>query len=147
MTTATTSPAPLAPAATASGQLDLQALEKAVATSKGFALFIIFGLPLIGVVSAAALTMNPLAALGAGVFLFYTSCICHRAVMTFTGRTLRILVAARLVLVMAVAALLGLTTGTVWATVVSSILLWLVADRLMGRRALYDLWKLAKKGS
>jgi hypothetical protein len=54
-------------------------------------------------------------------------------------------VAARLVLVGVVGCLLFLASGSTWSGVVSAVLLWLAADRLLGRRALHDLWKLTRK--
>ena len=44
-----------------------------------------------------------------------------------------------------VGALLYCTSGSAWSGVVAALLLWLVADRLLDRRALYDLWKLTCK--
>ncbi len=117
-------------------------MERAIRTSTGFAWLIVAGLPLAGIVATLCLALPLFAALMAGCFLFATALVCHKAVATFTGRTLRLLVAARLVIVLVLATLLFLTSGCVWAGVVSSTVLWLVADRLMGRRALYDLWKL-----
>lgn len=138
MTTATAAPAPTSP------QLDLQALERTVATSKLFAWCIIAGLPALGIVATLCLKLPLFASLMAGCFLLATALVCHKAVATFTGKTLRLLVTARLVIVLVLASLLFLTTGTVWTALVSTVLLWLVADRLMGRRALYDLWKLTR---
>jgi hypothetical protein len=53
-------------------------------------------------------------------------------------------VTARLVIVMVLASLLFCTTGAVWTTLPSTLLVWLIADRLMGRRTLYDLHKLVR---
>jgi hypothetical protein len=131
----------------AGGQLDLQGLERAVATSKLLAWLIITGLPLLGIVAALWLLLPLFACLMAGSFLFATALICHKAIATFTGKLLRTLTAARLVIVLVLATTLFMTTGTIWTALVSTVLLWLVADRLMGRRALYDLWKLTRKGS
>ena len=78
-------------------------------------------------------------------FLLAGALVCRRAVATFAGRTLRLLVAARLVLILVVGALLYCTSGSAWSGVVTAVLLWLVADRLLGRRALYDLWKFTRK--
>jgi hypothetical protein len=61
--------------------------------------------------------------------------------ITFTGKTLRLLVTARLVVVLVVGALLFCAWGSAWVAIVSATLLWLVADRLLGRRALADLHK------
>ena len=70
--------------------------------------------------------------------------VCRQALVTFTGKALRLLVTARLVLILVVGALLFCTSGSAWVGVVSAVLLWLTADRLLGRRALYDLWKLVR---
>jgi len=64
---------------------------------------------------------------------------------TFTGKTLRLLVASRLVVVLVLGSLLFCATGSAWMCVVSATLLWLVADRLLGRRALFDLRRLVGK--
>jgi hypothetical protein len=53
-------------------------------------------------------------------------------------------VTGRLVLVLVVGALLFCTWGSAWVGVVSAVLLWLTADRLLGRRALCDLPKLVR---
>jgi hypothetical protein len=100
----------------------------------------------LGVVATLYLHLPLLACAMAGCFLLATGLVCHKAISTFTGKTLRLLVTARLVVVLVLAALLFMTTGTIWTALVSTILLWLVADRLMGRRALYDLWKFTRQG-
>lgn len=140
MTTATTAPA----SNPTSGHFDLQALEKAISTSKLFAWLIIAGLPALGIIATLCLHLPLFACLMAGCFLLATGLVCHKAVATFTGKTLRLLVTARLVIVLVLASLLFMTTGTIWTALVSSVLLWLVADRLLGRRALYDLFKLVR---
>lgn len=140
MTTATAAPT----SNVSSNQLDLLALEKAISTSKVFAWLIIAGLPTLGIAATLLLHLPLFACLMAGCFLLATALVCHKAISTFTGKTLRLLVTARLVIVLVLASLLFMTTGTIWTGLVSSVLLWLVADRLMGRRALYDLWKLVR---
>ncbi len=77
----------------------------------------------------------------AACFLLATALTCRKALIAFTSRTLRLLVTARLVIVLVVGALLFCTWGSAWVAVVSATLLWLVADRLLGRRALSDLHK------
>ena len=134
------SPAP----ATSAGALDLDDLERRVQCSLAVACGLIFGLPLLGVAAVATAGLPPFAALMAGSFLFATALVCRKALATFAGRTLRLLVAARLVLVLVVGALLLCASGSAWVGVVSAVLLWLTADRLLGRRALYDLWKLVR---
>ena len=140
MTTATAAPAPV------TDQLDLQALERAVATSQVFAWVIIAGLPALGIAAAHWLGLPLFASLMAGCFLLATGLVCHKALATFTGKTLRLLVSARLVIVLVLGSLLFTATGAVWAGLVSSAVLWLVADRLMGRRALHDLRKFTRQG-
>ncbi len=121
--------------------LDPDKLEQAVATSQAFAWSLIVGLPVLGML-ASVLTRLPLfAALMAGCFLLATALTCRRAIATFTGKALRLLVTARLVLVVVLGALLFCTTGVAQLSVVSAVVLWLAADRLLGRRALYDLFK------
>jgi hypothetical protein len=138
--------APTLPSATLSHQLDLQNREHSVATSKHFAFLIIAGLPAFGIIIAALSLALPLfACLMAGCFLFATALVCHKAIASFTGKTLRLLVTARLVIILVLASLLFLATGTMWTALISTVVLWLVAYRLMGRRALHDLWKLTRK--
>lgn len=127
------------------GGVDLVALEKAIRTSKTLAWLIVLGLPLAGFIAAFTLNLPPFAALMSTCFLFATGLVCHRAVAAFAGKTLRLLVTARLVVVLVLAALLLVATEAVWASLVSATLLWLVADRLLGRAALRDLWKLTRK--
>jgi hypothetical protein len=128
-----------------STQFDLLAMEQAIVRSKLVACCLIVGLPLVGVI-ASLLAMLPLfAALMAGSFLFAATLIGHKALSTFVGKTLRLLVAARLMIVFVLAALLFCTTGSAWTAIVSAVLLWLTVDRMLGRRALYDLWKLNGK--
>jgi hypothetical protein len=64
-----------------------------------------------------------------------------------SAKTLRLLVTARLVIILVVGALLLCASGSAWVGVVSAVLLWLTADRLLARRALYDLWKLVRPRS
>ena len=59
----------------------------------------------------------------------------------FTGRALQLLVAARFTVVVVVGALLFGTTGSAHLALASAVLQWLAADRLLGRRALFGLWK------
>jgi hypothetical protein len=54
------------------------------------------------------------------------------------------LVMSRMMLVLVLAALLFCAMGVAWTGLVSALLLWLVSDRLLGRRALHDLWKLCR---
>lgn len=144
----TATAAPPAPAVTPapapdSGQWDLRALERAVATSWLLACCVIVGLPALGVAAAISLNLPSFATMMAGCFCVAVGVTCHNAVTAFAGRVLRLLVAARLVVIGVLASLLFVSTGSVWTTLVSAILTWLVADRLLGRRALVDLYKMS----
>lgn len=134
----------LYPSVVPSQPLDLDDFERRVRRSPAVAYGLIFGLPVLGVLVALAAALPLFAALMSGSFLFATALVCRKALATFTGRTLRLLVTARLALVLVLGALLFCTSGSAWVAVVSALLLWLTADRLLGRRALYDLWKLAR---
>lgn len=138
------SPSDLYPSVASSQSLNLDNLERTLVRSSTFALCVIVGLPFVGVLLSLSIGLPFFAALMAGTFLLATGLTCRKALATFTGRTLRLLVTARLVLLLVLAALLCCTTGSAWIAVVSSVLIWLVADRLLGRRALYDLWKLTR---
>jgi hypothetical protein len=138
--TAATLPAQAAP----TGLPDLAELERRVARSKAVAWCLVAGLPVLGVVASLLAHLPLFAALMAGCFLLGTALVSARAMATFTGKTLRLLVAARLVVVLIVGALLFCMSGSAWSGVVSAVLLWLAADRLLGRRALFDLWKLVR---
>jgi hypothetical protein len=105
---------------------------------------LIVGLPLLGMTASLCLRLPLFSALMAGCFLLASTLICRKAILTFTGATLRLLVMARMVLILVLAALLFCTTGTAWMCLVSALLLWLVTDRLLGRRALHDLYKLCR---
>lgn len=130
--------------APASTSLDLTGLEHALVRSKAFAWGLIVGLPVVGTGLTLHLGLPLFAALMAGCFLLATTVVTTKAIATFTGKTLRLLVAARLVVVMILASVLFFATGSAWNGIVSATLLWLVADRVLGRRALYDLWKLVR---
>jgi hypothetical protein len=125
--------------------LDLASLERGIATSPFLAKVIVVGLPLLGILAALWLHVPLFTSLVAGSFLFGAALSLHKALATFTGRLLRLLVVARLVFALVVGVLLLYTSGSVWASLVSSTLLWLVTDRLLGRRALRDLWKATQR--
>lgn len=137
------------PATTAppGNSLSLADLERIPARSQTFAWALIAGLPVLGATLTIMAGLPTFAALMAGCFLLATAFVSARAIATFVGKTLRLLVAARLVVVIVLASLLVHATGSAWNGIVSATLLWLVADRVLGRRALYDLWKLARKDS
>ena len=121
--------------------LGLDDLERRLVRSKALARCIIAGLPTLGALASVFLGLPLFAALMAGCLLLATALTCHKALATFTGKTLRLLVTARLVVVLVVGALLFCTWGSAWMATVSATLLWLAADRLLGRRALSDLHK------
>jgi hypothetical protein len=123
---------------------DLDDFERRVRRSPVVAWSLIVGLPALGILVAFVTALPLFAALMAGSFLFATALVCRTALATFAGRTLRLLVAARLVIVLVLGGLLFCTSGSAWVAVVRGVLLWLTADRLLGRRALYDLWKLTR---
>ena len=133
--------------ATPAGPLDLDGLERRALQSKAVAWGLIGGLPALGIVASLTAGVPLFAALLAGCFLLAAALVCRKALVTFTGKTLRLLVTARLVLVLVVGALLLCASGSAWVGVASAVLLWLTADRLLGRRALYDLWKLTRPRS
>jgi len=120
-------------------QLTFDDLERFLCRSRVFAWALIVGLPALGTLGSLVGGLSLFAALMAGSFLLATALTCRKALARFTSRTLRLLVAARLVIVLVVGALLCCATGAAWASVVSGLLLWLVADRLLGRYALNSL--------
>jgi hypothetical protein len=120
-------------------------LGRSVARSKAFAWCVLGGLPALGLLASVAAGLPLFAAFMACCFLLATALAGYRALATFTAQTLRLLVTARLVIVLVVAALLFGVSGHAWVGVISAVLLWLTADRLLGRRALYDLWKAVRK--
>ena len=105
---------------------------------------LIVGLPLLGMIASLSLALPLFGALMAGCFLLATTLVCRRAILTFTGATLRLLVMGRMVLLFVVGAMLFCLTGAAWMCLVSAVLLWLVSDRLLGRRALRDLFRLCR---
>ena len=141
--TLTPSPTPAAALATDAEQpLTLDVLGRRAATSTAVAWGVLAGLPAVGVLAALVAGLPLFAAVMAGCFLLSAGFVCRKALATFTGRTLQLLVAARFTIVVIVGALLFGTTGSAHLALASAVLLWLAADRLLGRRALYDLWKL-----
>ena len=124
---------------------ELDHLERHTLTSKTLATAIIFGLPIFGMVASLGAGLPLFAALMSGCFLLTTALMCRKAMLRFTSLTLRLLVAARLVIIIVLGALLFCTGGGAWMAIVSAVLLWLASDRLMGRRALGDLYKLVRQ--
>jgi hypothetical protein len=123
---------PTLPSAPVSHQLDLQSLEDSVATNKHLAFLIIAGLPAFGIFATLSLALPLFPCLMAGCFLFAAAIVCHKAVAAFTGRTLRLLATARLVIILVLAALLFLAAGILWPALVGTVVLWVAADRLLG---------------
>ncbi len=119
--------------------LTIDDLERHLLQSPTVARALIFGLPALGVFASLLAELPLFAALMAGCFLLATALVCRRALIRFSSHTLRLLVAARLVLILVVSALLFCETGAAWMGVVSALLLWLVADRLLGPLALRSL--------
>src|SRR4051794_29270336 len=93
---------------------------------------VIAGLPALGMFASLFAGLPLFAALMGGCFLMATALVCRKALIAFTSAALRLLVAARLVIVAVVGSLLLCTTGSAWMAVVSTVLLWLTADRLLG---------------
>ena len=119
--------------------LTLDDLERHLLQSPTVARWMVFGLPALGVLASLLAELPLFAVLMAGCFLLATALVCRRPLIRFTSHTLRLLVAARLVLILVLAALLFCATGVAWMGVVSALLLWLVADRLLGPLALRSL--------
>jgi hypothetical protein len=128
-----------APALDAPDQIE--AMQHWLLHSPAVSAVLIVGLPVAGMLSSLFLHLPLFATFMASAFLLATSLVCRRAILTFAGTTLRLLVTARTVLILVLAALLFCATGAVWTALVSALVLWFVSDRLLGRRALHDLWK------
>ena len=126
---------------TPAGSLDLDDLEHRVLKSKVVAWGLIAGLPTLGIAASLTAGVPLFAALMAGCFLLATALVCRKALATFTGKALRLLVSARMVFLLVLGGLLFCTGGAAWVALVGAALLWLCADRLLGRRALFDLWR------
>src|SRR5438874_3867898 len=113
---ASTTSAPVCIPAPQTSQLDPRLTEKAGVLSKVVAWAVITGLPTLGLVASLYAQLPLFAALMAGCFLMATTVVCYRAITTFASTTLRLLVTARLMIVLVVAALLFCTTGFSWMT-------------------------------
>jgi hypothetical protein len=123
---------------------DLDDLQRHALSSPAVARGAIAGLPALGLGVSLVLGLPLFAALMALCFLLATALVCHKALVTAASRALQLLVTARLIIILVVGALLCCASGSAWMGVVSTVLLWLVADRLLGRRALHDLWNLTR---
>lgn len=116
-------------------------------TSTVLARVVVVGLPLLSVFAAVTAEVTWLAVLLTAGFLGAAVIVCGRAALTFAGQTLRLLLAARLAIAVVIVAVLFATHGFPHDMIVSGAMSWLVADRLVGGRALVDLWRLvAKRG-
>lgn len=122
-------------------------LERHASRSPTVARCLIVGLPGLGILTSLVFGLPLFASLMSGSLLLATTLVCRKALIRFTAHTLRLLVTARLVIVLVLGALLFCATGSAWMALVSTLLLWLTADRLLGRRALYDLGKSALRGA
>lgn len=123
----------------------LDDLERNLTRSPTVARCLIVGLPTIGILASLVFGLPLFATLMGGSFLLATALVARKALVRFTGRTLRLLVAARLMIVLVMGALLFCTSGSAWVSIVSALLLWLVSDRLLGRNALDDLGKVVRR--
>jgi len=121
-------------------------LERGLVNSTPFAWGLIAGLPALGLVASLCAGLPVFAALMAASFLLATAFTCRWALAAFTDRAVQLLVATRLVAVLVLGAVLFCAHGSAWVLVVSSVLLWLTTDRLLGRSALADLWHLGRDG-
>lgn len=122
-------------------QINLDELGDRATVSTSIAKVIVAGLPMLGLVAALFCGLPLFAAFMTGTFLMGTAVLCRKALTTFTGDVLRLLVTARFTIVLVVGALFFATHVAAWMAIVSGVLLWLAADRLLGRRALHQLWK------
>lgn len=122
----------------------IEQLQRWLLRSPTVSRVLIIGAPLLGMLASLTMHLPLFSTLMSGCFLFAATLTCRKAILTFTGATLRLLVMARVVLVLVLAALLFCTTGAAWMGLVSALLLWLISDRLLGRRALHDLFKLCR---
>ena len=121
--------------------LAIDNLEKRLSRNRTVAWAVVVGLPVMGALASLAGGLPLFAGLMAGFFLVAASLVITRAVTRFVSQTLRLLVSARMVVTLVVAALLLAIGGAPWMAVVSAVLVWLVADRLLGRQALTELGK------
>ena len=121
-----------------SSPADVGLLER-LALSKRAAGCVITFLPLAGLLTSLFFGLPVFAALMAGCLLLAAALTCGQAVVACTGQALRLLVSARLVLLLVLAALLFCATGSLWAALVSALLLWLCCERLLGRHTLHEM--------
>src|SRR4051794_32953851 len=112
---------------------NLTDLERRALRSPAVARAVTVGLPALGLAASLIAGLPLFAAFMMASFLLATTLVCRTALVTFTGATLRLLVASRLVVVLVLGALLACASGGAWAAVVGAVLLWLCADRLLGR--------------
>jgi hypothetical protein len=127
-------PEPASAAAAPEGSL----IER-LAVSKQAAGCLVTALPLVGLLLTLLVGLPVFAALLCGCLLLAVAVICQQALVACTSPRLRLLVSARLVLLLVVAALLFCISGSLWMATVSALLLWLSSDRLLGPRTLLEL--------
>ncbi len=123
---------------------DLATVVHRLVNSRPVAWSVLGGLPALGLAATLVAGLPLFAGLMAGTLLLAAALTCRLALLSLVGQALRVLVAARLVIVLVVGALLFGTAGGAWVVVVSALLLWLTTDRLLGRQALADLWRLCR---
>src|SRR5690349_19149515 len=99
---ATSAPASLAPSVPAQPAGPEETVRKALAGPVA-AWAVVWGLPAAGVIASLTFGLPVFASLMSGCFLLAAAAVCHRAMVTFTGKALRVLVASRLVVVAIVA--------------------------------------------
>ncbi len=126
---------------TQSASSDFSQAEDALLHSPRTNLITALGLPLLGILFTATIGLPAYVIMFASGFLMATGMIAVRAIVTFVGKTLKLLVACRLVIVGILGALLMCVTAPLWPILISAVVLWLVAEKLLGKRALLGLWK------
>lgn len=129
------------PTSTALNHQNLESVEHAMSRSPSLARCIIVGLPALGILASLVTGLPPFAAFMAASFLLATALTCGKALVMFAGGVLRLLVAARLVIILVLGALLFGATGAAWMALVSTVLLWLAAERLLGRQPMQEMRK------
>jgi hypothetical protein len=91
---------------------------------KDLARIVIVAIPVLALAAAVTAELAWLALLLAAGFIGAAAIVCGRAAMTFTGETLRLLVSARVVIVVVLAAVLLATNGIAHTAIGSAALSW-----------------------
>jgi hypothetical protein len=107
---------------------------------------IVTGLPALGILAALVGGLPLFAAFMVAVLLLGTALLCHRGLTTFAGPLLQHVVTVRVIILLVMGAFLICASEGWWMIVVSALLIWLVAERLLGQRALHELWRLGQAG-